>query len=146
MCATSTPPDAGPKDARRLYVYNGGFLTQPQIKRILSLSGYDIKLGRPGTEDLVGVWGMSPTAHRGEAVSERRQTRLLRVEDAWLRSLFPGRAGEPPIGLTLDHSGVHYDASQPSDLETLLVASGFAVRRHYEPQNGYFSLVLAQPV
>ena len=120
MCAIGTTSDAGPQNARRLYVYNGGFLTQPQIKRILSLSGYDIKLGRPGPEDLVGVWGMSPTAHRGEAVSERRHAKLMRVEDAWLRSLFPGRAGEPPIGLTLDHSGVHYDASQPSDLETLL--------------------------
>ena len=112
--------DAGHESARRLLVYNGGFLTQPRIKRILSLSGYEVSLGTPGPEDVVGVWGMSPTARRGEAVAGSRETRLLRVEDAWLRSLFPGRSGEPPIGLTLDLSGVHYDPSTPSDLETLL--------------------------
>jgi len=37
-----------------------------------------------------------------------------------LRSIQPGRAGEPPIGRHRDQSGVHFDASTPSDLETLL--------------------------
>ena len=44
----------------------------------------------------------------------------LRVEDAFLRSLFPGRKGEPPLGLLIDHTGLHFDPSKPSDLETLL--------------------------
>jgi capsular polysaccharide export protein len=106
--------------ARRLFVYNGGFLTQSRIRRILQLAGYEIKLGAPGPDDLVGVWGMSPTAHRGESVARKREAGLVRVEDAWLRSLFPGRDGAPPIGLVIDRKGVHYDPSQPSDLETLL--------------------------
>jgi capsular polysaccharide export protein len=42
------------------------------------------------------------------------------VEDAFLRSLHPGRAGEPPLGLVIDRTGMHFDATQPSDLETLL--------------------------
>ncbi|MEL7167101.1 MAG: hypothetical protein AAGL96_16660, partial [Pseudomonadota bacterium] len=58
-------PAAGPEKARRLCVYNGGFLTQPRLRRILSLSGYRISLGLPAPADLVGVWGNSPTAHRG---------------------------------------------------------------------------------
>ncbi|MEM9044953.1 MAG: capsular polysaccharide biosynthesis protein, partial [Pseudomonadota bacterium] len=46
---------------------------------------------------------------------------IVRVEDAWLRSLFPGRAKQSyPIGLLIDHSGVHFDPSAPSDLETML--------------------------
>ena len=53
-----------------LYVYNGGFLTQPRLRRILDLAGYDIRLGKPGApEDRIGVWGRSPTAPRGEAVA-----------------------------------------------------------------------------
>ncbi len=40
-----------------------------------------------------------------------------------MRSLHPGRAGEPPIGLHLDRSGVHFDASEPSDLEQILSRS-----------------------
>ncbi|MEM6566333.1 MAG: capsular polysaccharide biosynthesis protein [Pseudomonadota bacterium] len=113
---------AGPDTDRRLFVYNGGFLTQSRIKRILSLSGFKVTLGAPGPDDLVGVWGMSPTAHRGERVAAHRGAGLVRVEDAWLRSLFPGRAGAPPLGLVIDQSGIHYDPSIPSDLETLLAS------------------------
>ncbi|MGR3760161.1 capsular polysaccharide biosynthesis protein [Roseobacteraceae bacterium NS-SX3] len=104
----------------RLFVYNGGFLTQRRVRRILALAGYDIRLGLPGPDDLAGIWGNSPTAHRGRAVAARRGCGLLRVEDSFLRSIHPGRAGEPPAGLLLDRSGVHFDASAPSDLERLL--------------------------
>lgn len=104
----------------RLFVYNGGFVTQKRLRRILQLAGYDIRLGLPGPEDLVGIWGNSPTAHRGRRVAETRQVGLLRVEDAFLRSIHPGRAGEPPVGLQLDRSGVHFDPSSRSDLEQML--------------------------
>lgn len=105
---------------RRLFVYNGGFLTQKRIRRILQLSGYDIKLGKPGSDDMIGVWGQSPTARRGEAVSRHTDAPILRVEDAFLRSIHPGRDGEPPLGLFIDQNGVHFDPSTVTDLETLL--------------------------
>lgn len=105
---------------RRLYVYNGGFLTQKRVRRILTLSGYDISLGKPSPDDLIGVWGQSPTSWRGEAVSDRTSAPVLRVEDAFLRSVLPGRDGEPPLGLHLDSRGVHFDPSKPSDLEVIL--------------------------
>lgn len=114
-------PTAGGGSSRRLFVYNGGFLTQARVRRILQLCGYDIRLGRPAKGDMIGVWGKSPTAPRGEAVAARRDAPILRVEDAFLRSVLPGRAGgEPPIGLHLDTRGVHFDGAQPSDLEHLL--------------------------
>ncbi|MFV2001807.1 MAG: capsular polysaccharide biosynthesis protein, partial [Paracoccaceae bacterium] len=110
---------AGGEDLRRLFVYNGGFLTQTRVRRILELSGWSVSLGKPGPADWVGVWGKSPTAPRGEAVAGRTSAPILRVEDAFLRSVLPGRA-HPPIGLSLDKTGVHFDSSAPSDLETLL--------------------------
>lgn len=106
----------------RLFVYNGGFLTQRRIRRILNLAGYRLRLGLPGKGDAVAIWGNSPTAHRGRAVAEQRNAPILRVEDAFLRSLHPGRAGEPPLGLTLDWSGAHFDPARPSDLEQLLAS------------------------
>ena len=119
-------PNAGRQEAgssaSRLFVYNGGFLTQRRVRRILELSGYSIRLGLPQPEDLVGIWGASPTAHRGLAVAAKRGCGLLRVEDAFLRSLHPGRAGEPPAGLMLDRSGVHFDAAEPSELEQMLAS------------------------
>ncbi|MEQ6204109.1 capsular polysaccharide biosynthesis protein [Sulfitobacter sp. HNIBRBA2951] len=112
---------AGSEKDRRLFVYNGGFLTQGRIRRILQLSGYSIHVGLPSAEgDAVAVWGNSPTAHRGEEVAQRRDAPVVRVEDAMLRSLFPGRDGGPPLGLVIDHRAVHFDPSKPSDLEVLL--------------------------
>jgi capsular polysaccharide export protein len=105
---------------RRLFVYNGGFLTNRRVRRMLALAGWRVALGLPGPDDWVGVWGRSPTAPRGEAVAARRGAPLLRVEDAFLRSVHPGRSGGPPLGLALDRTGVHFDAGAPSDLETLL--------------------------
>ncbi|WP_343115942.1 capsular polysaccharide biosynthesis protein [Ostreiculturibacter nitratireducens] len=104
---------------RRLFVYNGGFLTQRRVRRILDLAGYDIRLGQPGPDDMVGVWGRSPTSPRGDRVAERTGAPVLRVEDAFLRSIRSGREGEPPRGLILDPMGVHFDSSTPSLLEHL---------------------------
>ncbi len=112
---------AGPPQDQRLFVYNGGFLTQGRIRRILQLSGYYIHVGLPAQEgDAVAVWGNSPTAHRGEGVAERRDAPIVRIEDALLRSLHPGREGEPPLGLVIDHRAAHFDPSKPSDLEVML--------------------------
>ena len=118
-----TPDTTKAADAalrRRLFYYNAGFLRQRRLRRILTLAGYELKLGKPASDDLVAVWGRSPYATRGEAMAARTGAGLLRIEDSFLRSLRPGRAGEPPIGLMIDDLGVHFDASQPSRLEHIL--------------------------
>ncbi|WP_425044021.1 capsular polysaccharide biosynthesis protein [Primorskyibacter sp. S87] len=116
----SDPDAAAGGEIPRLFFFNGGFLTQSRLRRILSLAGYRLTLGMPGPKDMVAVWGQSPTAHRGEQIAAKRDAALLRVEDAFLRSLHPGRAGEPPLGLCLDRSGVHFNPDTQSDLEQLL--------------------------
>ncbi len=125
---TGPAPDGGaagrPGPARRLYVYNGGFLTQRRVRRILELSGFHLRLGKPGPGDWIGVWGQSPTAPRGAAMARLTGAPVLRIEDAFLRSVLPGRAGgDPPLGLLLDRAGVHFDPSTPSDLERLLAGA-----------------------
>lgn len=121
MQPAASHSDAGEETLRRLYVYNSGFLTQTRIKRILQLAGWSVSLGRPSEGGWVGVWGGAPSAERGLTVAHGQDAQVLRVEDAFLRSLFPGRVRkEPPLGLVLDKTGLHFDASHPSDLETLL--------------------------
>ncbi len=115
-----TPNAVGPEKVRRLFVYNGGFLIQRRLRRILTLSGFNVRVGRPGKGDHIGIWGNSPTAHRGLAAAAKYDVPVVRVEDAFLRSLFPGRSGTPPLGLLIDHKGVHFDPAQPSDLEEIL--------------------------
>jgi capsular polysaccharide export protein len=106
---------------RRLCVYNGGLMMRRHMRRIMALKGWDVSTGVPGSDDWVGIWGRSPTSWRGEAVAGWADAPILTVEDAFLRSVHPGRVkDELPLGLCLDQSGVHFDASGPSDLETLL--------------------------
>jgi capsular polysaccharide export protein len=113
--------EGGAPSSRRLgYHFNAGFLTQSRVRRILTLAGYDLRLGTPDATDDILVWGHSPYAPRGEAAAAASGATLVRVEDAFLRSLHPGRAGDPPLGLVIDRAGTHFDATQPSDLETLL--------------------------
>lgn len=115
---------SGSDPAQRVSVryFNGGFLWQRQIRRILSLAGYDLKLGLPAQGDAVSVWGNSPTAQRGHAMAQRYNSPIIRVEDAFLRSLHPARLHkEAPLGLIIDPLGNHFDPSQPSALENILL-------------------------
>lgn len=93
-----------------------------RIRRILTLAGLPPRIGRPGPGDAVLAWGHAPRAGRAERLAEATGAALWRIEDAWLRSIRPARAGgEPPVGLLIDRTGgIHYDPSRPSALETLL--------------------------
>nr|WP_085836180.1 capsular polysaccharide biosynthesis protein [Aquimixticola soesokkakensis] len=94
----------------------------------MALAGTPLHLGRPRADDGVAVWGHSPYAARGEAVAARYGAAVLRVEDAFLRSVLPARAPRErgvdpgPMGLLIDRRGVHFDSRQPSDLEHLLAS------------------------
>lgn len=116
--AQDTP--AGAAKPRRAFYVTGGFLTNRRVRRILELAGHDLRLGKPGPGDDLLVWGHSPFAARGEKAAEATGAHVVRVEDAFLRSLHPGRSGEPPLGLTIDRRGAWFDSRQPSDLEHLL--------------------------
>ena len=111
---------------RRLWHQNLSLIRDQRLHRMLALAGIELRLGLPHPGDGVLVWGRSPTAWRGEALARSHRLPLIRVEDAFLRSVNPGRAtGEAPIGLMIDPVGVHFDASQPSRLEEILTGTDF---------------------
>jgi capsular polysaccharide export protein len=113
---------------RRLYHQNLSLLRNRRLHRMLDLAGHELHFGMPGPDDGVLVWGRSPTAWRGERIAIRPGTPLVRVEDAFLRSIHPGRAkGEPPLGLLIDPVGVHFDSSQPSRVEQILQSTEFHI-------------------
>lgn len=110
---------------RRLYHQNLSFLRNQRLHRMLQLAGHELHAGVPGREDGVLVWGASPTAWRGERIAARRKVPLVRVEDAFLRSVHPGRAlGEKPIGLMFDPVGLHFIGDRPSRIEEILLNAG----------------------
>ena len=111
---------------RRLYHQNLSLLRDKRLHRMLTLAGHELHLGLPGPDDGVLVWGRSPTAWRGEHIATRRGASLVRVEDAFLRSIHPGRdRREPPLGLIIDPIGVYFDSSRPSKVEQILLSTDF---------------------
>ena len=50
---------------------------------------------------------------------------LYRVEDGFVRSVGLGSNFHQPMSLVLDKTGIYYDSSRPSDLETLLATHTF---------------------
>lgn len=115
----------GSQKTGSVFAFTGGFLGPDQrarrIRRILKLAGYSVRPGVPSSADKVAVWGHAGHSKRGEWIAAQTGAGLLRVEDAFLRSLFPGRMGEPTLGLVTDTQGIYYDPAKPSDLESLLL-------------------------
>ncbi len=57
-------------------------------------------------------------------MSDWTDTPVVRIEDAFLRSVRTGReGGGPPIGLLIDEMGVHFDSSCPSRIEHILATA-----------------------
>ncbi|WP_376875047.1 capsular polysaccharide biosynthesis protein [Albirhodobacter sp. R86504] len=110
---------------RRLFHYNLGFLRDPHLRRVLALRGAPLAVGLPDEGDGVAVWGRSKYAARGEAVAAKYGAPLIRIEDAFLRSIKPGRLrtrwrqGDLAQGYLIDPIGVHFDGASPSMLEYL---------------------------
>jgi capsular polysaccharide export protein len=74
--------------------------------------------------DCLAVWRAKvPAAEIAEL--ERRQVKLVEVEDGFLRSRGLGADCIPPLSITVDHLGAHFDPSQPSELERLLQGGSF---------------------
>lgn len=89
-------------------------------------SGSDLAfLDRPGavTKGLpLAVWGRArPEAQPGATPA----TKVLRVEDGFLRSVGLGADWVQPLSWVIDRSGMYYDATTVSDLERLLAATTF---------------------
>lgn len=70
-------------------------------------------------------WGHKPTADKARRYAAQHNLPYIALEDGFLRSLDLGCKGAQPLSLVVDHTGIYYDAGEPSDLENLLNASGW---------------------
>ncbi|WP_363181810.1 capsular polysaccharide export protein, LipB/KpsS family [Sphingomonas quercus] len=68
----------------------------------------------------VAVWPSRAPAGLGEAGLP-----IVSVEDGFIRSIGLGSDLHPPFSIVVDRSGIHYDPSRPSDLETILQTAEF---------------------
>ncbi len=69
--------------------------------------------------EAIAGWGHKPTAAKARQLARRRRIPYVAFEDGFLRSVLPGDT-EMPLGMVMDRTGIYYDASQPSDMETCI--------------------------
>ncbi len=72
----------------------------------------------------LAAWGIAAVELRPEL--EGLGIPCLAVEDGFLRSVGLGAAFTQPLSLVFDATGLYYDPTRPSDIETMLAAGGFS--------------------
>ncbi len=77
----------------------------------------------PGTA-VVG-WGHKPTAEKARRYAAARGLPYIALEDGFYRSLDLACRGAEALSLVADRTGIYYDCTGPSDLETLLASEGW---------------------
>jgi len=97
---------------------------RPFIEKFLMGSDVSfVKRIRPdfesGTGKAITVWGSAEVPNLPD------DTKLLRIEDGFLRSSGLGADLVRPLSLVIDDVGIYYDATRPSQLEQILSTQAF---------------------
>ncbi len=95
----------------RLHLLPGAFATK--IKHLPR------RLNNSAVDGIVG-WGLKENTQKAYRYAASNNLPYLTLEDGFIRSIGLGVSGAEPFGFIIDHTGIYYDATRPSDLETLI--------------------------
>lgn len=70
---------------------------------------------------IVYGWGRKKSFFKAQALAKKNGSKLLCLEDGFIRSLGLGKDGYNPLSLAVDQTGIYFDAFQTSDLEKLIL-------------------------
>ena len=113
------------EEQERFLAFSRTFSRIPHLSVFL---GGEVRLAGKGQENTctaVAGWGHKPTADKARRYALEHGLPYVAVEDGFLRSLRLGCEGAEPLSLVVDHTGIYYDATGPSDLENLLNGGGW---------------------
>lgn len=108
---------------------------QREIRRFLWVPGRRLPIARSAGQAIriaarrggaIAIWP-SRAAAIGTATGGNA-AQLVRVEDGFVRSVGLGSNLVPPSSVVVDHRGIHFDPSAPSDLEHILATERFTER------------------
>lgn len=66
-------------------------------------------------------WGRKNSFKKAQQLALQYNGMAICAEDGFIRSLGLGKEGYQPLSLVVDQSGIYFDATQPSDLEKLIL-------------------------
>ncbi len=75
-----------------------------------------------GLENSVAGWGLKPSAVRAKAYADKHNLPFWRVEDGFIGYLNHPTAKSNLLSLSVDTTGIYYDATNPSDMEAYIAA------------------------
>jgi len=70
----------------------------------------------------IAGWGRKPNTAKAIKFASQHNLPYLILEDGFLHSCGQGVLGATSCSMVIDHTGIYYDANEPSDLEILLSA------------------------
>lgn len=103
--------------------FTGTWLPGSDVRFVRSQASAKRKGARPG--DRVLTWGFRADAEACALAAELGAT-VERMEDGFVRSVGLGSDLVRPRSLVVDRSGIYFDPTRPSDLETLLANHAFS--------------------
>jgi capsular polysaccharide export protein len=92
---------------------------------VFASSAADVEDINAGIDDCLVYWGAEAPPGLAD-LAKRSWSRLLRMEDGFIRSVGLGSDLIRPLSIVLDEEGIYFDPSRPSDLETILNTGVFA--------------------
>jgi capsular polysaccharide export protein len=102
---------------------------QPILRRFLagSKTRFRRRNATPSARaEALAIWGSEPGRGVARRLAAPQAPTLLHIEDGFLRSVGLGANLIAPMSWVIDRRGIYYDASSPSDLETLLAQHAFS--------------------
>ena len=98
----------------------------------------------PTEKDTLIVWGRNVTDEL-QALASQSEAGLARMEDGFIRSVGLGSDLIKPYSLVVDHKGIYFDPSCPSDLEDLLNSAVFS-DKELERANNIRKMILQHKI
>ncbi|MBB3061878.1 capsular polysaccharide biosynthesis protein [Microbulbifer rhizosphaerae] len=95
------------------------------LDALLEASCQFVFRGPDATVTHIAGWGLKPTTKKARRLAADKGLPYISIEDGFLRSLGLGVTGSPLHSLVVDYSGIYYDATRPSDLESLIADAPF---------------------
>ncbi|SHF54825.1 capsular polysaccharide export protein [Microbulbifer donghaiensis] len=102
-----------------------GIARVPNLDKLLEAPCEYFRLRPSFAVTHIAGWGRKPTTLRARKVAAARGLPYLSIEDGFLRSAGLGVHGARLHSMVVDETGIYYDATGPSDLESLIADATF---------------------
>ncbi len=108
------------KQYKKVAVFSKGIAKKVELKTLLDIEAMVVKPSDNADVNYVVGWGRKPNTQQAKDYANKNTLDYYSLEDGFLHSMGQGVLGSESCSLVVDSKGIYYDATQVSDLETLI--------------------------